>query len=129
MTDTPSNHDKDHDKAREVTAGPTTSDSRFGDTPEQALAATSGEGHAEPNNRVQGLGGGYGGQGGGDSGNVLTGTAEGIAGGATGNPTGVYDFPEMQQARAIAEAAAQPALEQARAQPREQAGGDTPAKE
>ena len=92
-------------------------------------AATAGETRGQPDNRLHGLGGGYGGQGGGDSGNALAGSAEGIGGGTTGNPAGAYDYPEMQQARAIASAAGQPGLANPTDEKRQQAGGDTPAKE
>ena len=91
-------------------------------------AATAGETRNDPNNRVHGLGGGYGGQGGGDSGNALAGSAEGIGGGTSGSPEGAYDYPEMQQARAIASAAGQPGLATPTNDKRE-AGGDSPAKE
>ena len=91
-------------------------------------AASAGEARGQPDNRVQGLGGGYGGQGGGDSGNALAGSAEGSGGGTTGNPEGAYDYPEMQQARAIASAAGQPGLATPTDDKRE-AGGDSPAKE
>jgi hypothetical protein len=111
----------------------TTTDSRFGDTPEQALGATAGEARQTPDNRLHGLGGGYGGQGAGPSGNALAGGAPGVAGGAAGNPAGAYDFPdtgsETAQARALASAAGQPGLAAPRDEKREQAGGETPAKE
>ncbi len=64
-------------------------------------SASAGEMRNDPNNRVQGLGGGYGGQGGGDSGNALTGTADGIAGGAKGNPDGAYQFGADGAAEAL----------------------------
>ena len=103
---------------------------RAGQTPDEVLASTTGEGRQGPDNRTPGLGGGYGGQGGGDSGNALAGTAQGPTGGATGNPDGAYDFPEMAQARALASAAGQPGFADGGSnEKREQAGGETPAKE
>ena len=137
MTNTPTNPDDDRKLAGakgEGGEGPdpgmaTTTDSRFGDTPEAARAATAGEGRQTPDNRVHGVGGGYGGQGGGDSGNALTGTAEGVAGGASGSPAGVYEAPEMTDAKAMASAAGQPGLAAPHDEQREKAGGETPAKE
>ena len=106
--------------------GKTPNRSDWGSDP---TAATAGEPRSQPGNRIEGLGGGYGGQGGGDSGNALAGSAQGTAGGTAGNPAGAYDYPEMEQARAMASAAGQPGLATPTDEKREQAGGDTPAKE
>ena len=137
MADTPSYRDEEERKlagakgegGEGTDPSGATPTGRAAQTPDQVLASTAGEGRQDPDNRTPGLGGGYGGQGGGDSGNALTGTAEGPAGGATGNPDGAYDFPEMAQARAMASAAGQPGLATPPNERREQAGGETPAKE
>jgi hypothetical protein len=115
--------------------GEGTDPSAAGDTPTRSgagpdpLGATAGEARKEPDNRVHGLGGEYGGQGGGDSGNTLAGSAEGVGGGTKGNPEGAYDYPEMEQARALASAAGQPGLAATTDQKREEAGAETPSKE
>lgn len=106
--------------------GPDPTSSNVGDDP---TAATAGETRNDPNNRVQGLGGGYGGQGGGDSGNALTGSAEGAAGGAVGNPDGAYQFGAAGAAEALVRAAQEE--ERARANQRNphSGGSESPAKE
>jgi len=140
MTDTPSGKTGAEPEDRKLSGamgegGEGHDPSAAGDTPTRSdagpdpLASTAGEGRSAPNNRVEDLGGGYGGLGGGDSGNALAGSAEGTAGGTKGNPEGAYDYPEMQQARALASAAAQPGLAAPNDQKREEAGAQTPAKE
>ena len=97
-----------------------------GDNP---IASTAGEHRNDPNNRVQGLGGGYGGQGGGDSGSAMAGTAEGIAGGAKGNPDGAYQFGAEGAAEALKVAARDEERARQHASNPQQAGSESPAKE
>jgi hypothetical protein len=125
MTDTPSNKTGAEPEDRKLSGAK----GDGGEGTDPSTAATAGETRSDPNNRVEGLGGGYGGQGGGDSGNTLAGSADGIGGGTKGNPEGAYDYPEMQQARALASAVGQPGLAAAKDEKREQAGAETPAKE